>query len=181
MKKEINSAAAPAAIGPYSQAIRTGNLIFVSGQLPIDAATGEMPSDIKAQTRESIKNIKAILAEEGATLDNVVKTTVFLADISMFVEMNEVYASYFSGVVTPVSMLVLGIKLAEVPLKKLFTSGRMYYTCLNRLVLFPVLSVALMLLLRTIPTLAITENMILAVFISFAMPTAGLATAFSDQ
>ena len=93
----------------------------------------------------------------------------------------QTYASYFSGVVTPVSMLVLGIKLAEVPLKKLFTSGRMYYTCLNRLVLFPVLSVALMLLLRTIPTLAITENMILGVFISFAMPTAGLASAFSDQ
>ena len=95
MKKEINSAAAPAAIGPYSQAIRTGNLIFVSGQLPIDAATGEMPSDIKAQTRESIKNIKAILAEEGATLDNVVKTTVFLADLSYFGPMNEVYAEEF--------------------------------------------------------------------------------------
>ena len=95
MKKEINGAAAPAAIGPYSQAIRTGNLIFVSGQLPIDAATGEMPSDIKAQTRESIKNIKAILAEEGATLDNVVKTTVFLADMSYFGPMNEVYAEEF--------------------------------------------------------------------------------------
>lgn len=95
MKKEINSAAAPAAIGPYSQAIRTGNLIFVSGQLPIDAATGEMPSDIKAQTRESIKNIKAILTEEGATLDNVVKTTVFLADMSYFGPMNEVYAEEF--------------------------------------------------------------------------------------
>ena len=95
MKKEINSAAAPAAIGPYSQAIRTGNLIFVSGQLPIDAATGEMPSDIKAQTRESIKNIKAILAEEGATLDNVVKTPVFLGDMSYFGPMNEVYAEEF--------------------------------------------------------------------------------------
>lgn len=95
MKKEINSSAAPAAIGPYSQAIRTGNLIFVSGQLPIDAATGEMPSDIKAQTRRSIENIKAILAEEGATLDNVVKTTVFLADMSYFGPMNEVYAEEF--------------------------------------------------------------------------------------
>lgn len=95
MKKEINSSAAPAAIGPYSQAIRTGNLIFVSGQLPIDAATGEMPSDIKAQTRRSIENIKAILTEEGATLDNVVKTTVFLADMSYFGPMNEVYAEEF--------------------------------------------------------------------------------------
>lgn len=93
----------------------------------------------------------------------------------------QTYASYFSGVVTPVSMLVLGIKLAEVPLKKLFTSGRMYYACSVRLVLFPVLSVALMLLLSFIPALAITDNMILGVFISFAMPTAGLASAFSDQ
>lgn len=92
MKKELNSAAAPAAIGPYSQAIQAGNLIFVSGQLPIDAASGEMPSDIKAQTRQSIANIKAILAEAGATLDNVVKTTVFLADMSYFGPMNEVYA-----------------------------------------------------------------------------------------
>lgn len=98
MKKELNSAAAPAAIGPYSQAIQTGNLIFVSGQLPIDAASGEMPSDIKAQTRTSIANIKAILAEAGATLDNVVKTTVFLADMSYFGPMNEVYAEEFKKV-----------------------------------------------------------------------------------
>ncbi len=98
MKKELNSAAAPAAIGPYSQAIQAGNLIFVSGQLPIDAATGEMPSDIKAQTRQSIANIKAILAEAGATLDNVVKTTVFLADMSYFGPMNEVYAEVFKKV-----------------------------------------------------------------------------------
>ncbi len=98
MKKELNSAAAPAAIGPYSQAIQAGNLIFVSGQLPIDAASGEMPSDIKAQTRQSIANIKAILAEAGATLDNVVKTTVFLADMSYFGPMNEVYAEEFKKV-----------------------------------------------------------------------------------
>jgi len=99
MKKELNSTAAPAAIGPYSQAIQAGNLIFVSGQLPIDAATGgEMPSDIKAQTRQSIANIKAILAEAGATLDNVVKTTVFLADMSYFGPMNEVYAEEFKKV-----------------------------------------------------------------------------------
>ncbi len=98
MKKELNSTAAPAAIGPYSQAIQAGNLVFVSGQLPIDAATGEMPSDIKAQTRQSIANIKAILAEAGATLDNVVKTTVFLADMSYFGPMNEVYAEEFKKV-----------------------------------------------------------------------------------
>ncbi len=98
MKKEIKTTKAPGAIGPYSQAVQTGNLIFVSGQLPINAETGEMPSDIKAQTRESIKNIKAILAEAGATLDNVVKTTVFLADMEFFAPMNEVYAEEFKAV-----------------------------------------------------------------------------------
>jgi len=98
MKKEINSSKAPGAIGPYSQAVMAGNLIFVSGQLPINAATGEMPSDIKAQTTQSIENIKSILAEAGASLDNVVKTTVFLADMSLFGAMNEVYAEHFKAV-----------------------------------------------------------------------------------
>lgn len=98
MKKELNSKGAPGAIGPYSQAVQTGNLIFVSGQLPINAETGAMPDDIKAQTAQSIENIKAILAEAGATLDNVVKTTVLLADMSLFGAMNEVYAEYFSAV-----------------------------------------------------------------------------------
>lgn len=98
MKKEINSSKSPGAIGPYSQAVMAGNLIFVSGQLPINAATGEMPSDIKAQTAQSIKNIQAILAEAGATLDNVLKTTVYLADMSLFGAMNEVYAEYFKAV-----------------------------------------------------------------------------------
>ena len=98
MKKELNSKAAPGAIGPYSQAVQTGNLIFVSGQLPINAETGAMPEDIKAQTAQSIENIKAILAEAGATLDNVVKTTVLLADMSLFRAMNEVYAEYFNAV-----------------------------------------------------------------------------------
>lgn len=98
MKKELNSKSAPGAIGPYSQAVQTGNLIFVSGQLPINAETGAMPEDIKAQTAQSIENIKAILAEAGATLDNVVKTTVLLADMSLFGAMNEVYAEYFNAV-----------------------------------------------------------------------------------
>ena len=98
MKQEINSNAAPGAIGPYSQAVKAGNLIFVSGQLPINAATGEMPADIKAQTNQSIENIKAILAKAGATLDNVVKTTVLLADMSLFGAMNEVYAEHFQKV-----------------------------------------------------------------------------------
>ncbi len=98
MKEEIKTEKAPGAIGPYSQAVKSGNLIFVSGQLPINAATGEMPSDIKSQTRESINNIKAILAEAGATLDNVVKTTVFLADMEYFAPMNEVYSEEFKAV-----------------------------------------------------------------------------------
>lgn len=96
MKQQIATAAAPAAIGPYSQAIKTGNLIFVSGQLPINPANGEMPEDIKAQTRQSLENGKAILAEAGSSLANVVKTTVFLADMSLFGPMNEVYAEYFA-------------------------------------------------------------------------------------
>lgn len=98
MKKEINSSKAPGAIGPYSQAVQAGNLIFVSGQLPINGSTGEMPSDIKSQTRQSIENIKHILAEAGASLDNVVKTTVFLADMEYFAPMNEVYAEEFKAV-----------------------------------------------------------------------------------
>lgn len=96
MKKEINAAGAPGAIGPYSQAIAANGFVYVSGQLPINAATGEMPADIKAQTAQSLDNVKAILAEAGATMDNVVKTTVFLADMSLFGPMNEVYAEYFA-------------------------------------------------------------------------------------
>lgn len=98
MKKELNSKKAPGAIGPYSQAVQSGNLVFVSGQLPINASTGEMPSDIKAQTAQSIENIQAILEECGATLDNVLKTTVYLADMSLFGPMNEVYSQYFKAV-----------------------------------------------------------------------------------
>lgn len=95
MKKEIATPQAPAAIGPYSQAVQAGNLIFVSGQLPVNPATGEMPADIKAQTEQSLANMKAILEAAGASLDNVVKTTVFLADMSLFAPMNEVYAAHF--------------------------------------------------------------------------------------
>ncbi|MDE5791240.1 MAG: RidA family protein [Muribaculaceae bacterium] len=98
MKKEIITEKAPGAIGPYSQAVKAGNLIFVSGQLPINPATGEMPVEIKEQTRQSIANIKAILEAEGATLDNVVKTTCLLADMSLFGPMNEVYAEEFKKV-----------------------------------------------------------------------------------
>lgn len=97
MKKVISTTAAPKAIGPYSQAIEAGGMIFLSGQLPIDPATGTMPEDIEAQTRQSFANIKAILAEAGCTVDHIVKTTVYLADMSLFAPMNEVYAQQFSG------------------------------------------------------------------------------------
>ena len=96
MKEAIATKNAPAAIDPYSQAIRTDGLIFCSGQLPIDPATGKMPEDIKEQTRQSLANVKAILAEEGLDINNVVKTTVLLADMSLFAEMNEVYGETFS-------------------------------------------------------------------------------------
>ena len=98
MKTEVNTKKAPGAIGPYSQAVKAGNHIFVSGQLPINPETGEMPSDIKAQTRQSIANLKAILEEAGGSLDNVVKTTCLLADMSLFGPMNEVYAEEFKAV-----------------------------------------------------------------------------------
>lgn len=96
MKEAIATNNAPAAIGPYSQAIKTTGLIYCSGQLPIDPATGKMPEDIKAQTRQSLANVKAILAEEGLNLNAVVKTTVLLADMSLFGAMNEVYSEEFA-------------------------------------------------------------------------------------
>ena len=95
LKAQIKTDAAPAAIGPYSQGIDAGNTVYVSGQLPIDASTGKMPEGIAAQTEQSLKNISAILAEQGMSLDNVVKTTVFLANMEDFAAMNEVYGKYF--------------------------------------------------------------------------------------
>lgn len=98
MKKVISTSAAPAAIGPYSQAIEVNGILFISGQIPIDPATGEFVSGgIKEQTTQSFKNIKAILVEAGLSIDNVVKTTVLLADIADFAQMNEVYATQFTG------------------------------------------------------------------------------------
>ena len=95
MKNVISSKNAPGAIGPYSQGIKAGGLVFVSGQLPIDAVTGIMAEGIEQQTRQSLTNIQHILAEAGLTMNDVVKTTVFLADMSLFGEMNKVYATFF--------------------------------------------------------------------------------------
>lgn len=97
MKKPISTAKAPGAIGPYSQAIDAGHLLFISGQIPVNPATGEIPEGIAAQTAQSITNIKAILAEAGLSIDNVVKTTVFLADMSLFADMNQIYAQHFTA------------------------------------------------------------------------------------
>ena len=96
MKKKIETSNAPAAIGPYSQAVEAGDFIYVSGQLPIDSETGEMKDGISAQTRQSLENIKAILESCNLKMDNVIKTTVFLKDMNCFAEMNAVYAEFFN-------------------------------------------------------------------------------------
>ncbi len=98
MKKVIATKQAPAAIGPYSQAIEVGNMLFASGQLGLDPETGDFaPGGVKAQAEQSFRNIQAILAEAGYTMENVVKTTVYLADMADFAAVNEVYAAQFSG------------------------------------------------------------------------------------
>ena len=94
--KVVSTANAPAAIGPYSQALDLGDLVFVSGQLPVDPATGVMPDTIEAQAAQSLANLRAILAEAGLSMANVVKTVIFLADINDFAAINEVYATYFT-------------------------------------------------------------------------------------
>lgn len=97
MKKVISTSKALAAIGPYSQAIQVGNLVFASGQIPIDPATGNfVAGGVREQARQSLTNVKAILDEAGLTLDNVVKTTVFLADMNDFADVNAVYAEFFA-------------------------------------------------------------------------------------
>ena len=98
MNSAVHTPNAPAAIGPYSQAIVAGNTVYVSGQLPIDPATGLFAGDdIAAQTRQSLTNLKSILNEAGADLCDVVKTTVYLANIADFAAMNEVYATFFTA------------------------------------------------------------------------------------
>jgi 2-iminobutanoate/2-iminopropanoate deaminase len=95
--KAISTEKAPAAIGPYSQAIQVGNLVYTSGQIPIDPATGMIVTGgIKEQTLQSLTNVKAILEEVGLTMSNVLKTTVFMADMGDFADMNSVYAEFFT-------------------------------------------------------------------------------------
>ncbi|MEP6944435.1 MAG: RidA family protein [Acidobacteriota bacterium] len=97
MKEIISTEKAPGAIGPYSQAIKTGGLVFCSGQIPIDPATGNFVSEnVAEQTEQVLKNLEAVLKAAGTSLDGVVKTTVFLADMNDFAEMNEIYGKFFS-------------------------------------------------------------------------------------
>jgi 2-iminobutanoate/2-iminopropanoate deaminase len=97
VKETISTENAPSAIGPYSQAVKVGNFVFCSGQIPIDPATGEFVSEeVTEQTRQVLKNLSAVLEAAGSSLANVVKTTVFLVDMNDFAQMNEVYAEFFS-------------------------------------------------------------------------------------
>lgn len=95
MKTIISTDQAPAAIGPYAQAVETAGLVITSGQLPIDPATGTFPDGIQAQTRQSLTNVKAVLTKAGVGMEQVLKTTVFLSEINNFGAMNEVYATFF--------------------------------------------------------------------------------------
>ena len=100
-KIKVETTAAPGAIGPYSQGIDLGNLIFVSGQLPVDPETGTMPQGVEAQTAQSLRNLRGILTQAGSSLEQVVKPTVFLQDMNDFAAVNQVYAQAFEGTVFP--------------------------------------------------------------------------------
>ena len=97
MKQVLATEQAPAAIGPYSQGLAAGETVYVSGQLPLDPATGAFPATIEEQTRQSLTNCKAVLEAAGAAMENVIKTTVFLSDMNNFAAMNGVYATFFEG------------------------------------------------------------------------------------
>ena len=96
MSKAINCKQVPEAVGPYSHGMVAGNMFFTSGQLPIDAATGEIPASAGDQARQSLENVKKTLEEAGASMEDVVKTTVFVSDLANFAEINEVYATFFA-------------------------------------------------------------------------------------
>lgn len=97
MKQVLETKNAPGAIGPYSQGMSFGNMVITSGQLPLNPATGELETEIKAATKQSLENCKAIIESAGSSMDKVVKTTVFLRDMNDFAQMNEVYATYFQN------------------------------------------------------------------------------------
>lgn len=113
MKTIVSTEKAPAAIGPYAQAVEKGGLIFTSGQLPIDPATGAFPAGIEAQTAQSLTNVRAILAAAGVSMDAVLKTTVFLSDMNDFAAMNKVYATFFSEGCFPARSAVQAARLPK--------------------------------------------------------------------
>ncbi|MCI8869677.1 MAG: RidA family protein [Lawsonibacter sp.] len=113
MKEAVFTDQAPAAIGPYSQAVRAGELLFISGQIPVDPAAGTIPEGIAAQTRQSLRNIKAILAQAGLDPSSVVKTTVFLRSMEDFAAMNQEYAEFFQGTVYPARSAVEAARLPK--------------------------------------------------------------------
>ncbi len=102
MKKIINTSDAPAPIGPYNQAVLSGDTLYISGQIPMNATTGEILSgDIKSETEQCMKNLEAILSEAKMSFDNVVKSSIFLADMNQFTQVNEVYGAYFNTETAP--------------------------------------------------------------------------------
>ena len=114
MKRVIATNQAPAAIGPYSQAVEAGNLLFVSGQLGLDPATGDfVPGGVREQAEQAFRNLRAILTEAGYTLADVVKATVFLVDMNDFAVVNEVYAAQFAGMDCPARSAIDGCKLPK--------------------------------------------------------------------
>ncbi|MDR1932018.1 MAG: Rid family detoxifying hydrolase [Spirochaetales bacterium] len=113
MKKAISTSAAPKAIGPYSQAIAAGGFLYISGQLPIAAETGKMPDTIEAQARASLQNIDSILREAGYARNDVVKTTVFLADMADFDTVNKIYAEFFQGCLFPARVAIQAARLPK--------------------------------------------------------------------
>lgn len=112
MKKIVSTEEAPAAIGPYSQAVSANGMVYTSGQLPIDPETGNFPEGIQAQTRQSLKNLEAILKAAGSGMDFIIKTTVFLSDMNHFTAMNEVYSEFFKEGNYPVRS---AIEVARLP------------------------------------------------------------------
>ena len=112
MNKVIASPAAPKAVGPYSQAIQAEGTLYLSGQLPIDGATGTMPESIEEQTEQSLKNIGAVLKAAGLGYEDVIKTTIFVADMNDFATVNEIYSKYFTGE-TPARSCVQAAKLPK--------------------------------------------------------------------
>lgn len=97
MNEVIKTTAAPAAIGPYSQGIKIGDLVYTSGQIPVNPADGSIAATIEEQAKQSLENVKAVLEAAGATMNDVVKTTVFIKDMATFAQVNEIYAAYFNG------------------------------------------------------------------------------------